>query len=70
MDVSVQIHTPAALPPGKDRSLGGSQTRFGRGDEEKNSHPPPGIEPYYPARPARSLVVIPTELSLLLSVCV
>jgi hypothetical protein len=27
-----------------DRRLGGSQTRSGRGGEEKNSQPPPGIE--------------------------
>jgi hypothetical protein len=40
MDVSGQIHAPAALPPGKepqyslDRRLGGPQTRSGRGGEE------------------------------------
>jgi hypothetical protein len=28
-----------------DRKLGGSQTPSGRGREEKNSQPPPGIEP-------------------------
>jgi len=28
-----------------DRRLGGPQSRSGRGDEEKNSQPPPGIEP-------------------------
>jgi hypothetical protein len=38
-----QLHAPAALPPEKspwyplDRSLGGSQSRSGRGGEEKNS---------------------------------
>jgi hypothetical protein len=32
---------------------------------EKNFQPPPGIEPYNPDRPARNLVAIPTELSLL-----
>jgi len=26
-----------------DRKLGGPQSRFGRGGEEKNSHPPLGI---------------------------
>jgi hypothetical protein len=49
--VSGQLHAPAALPPGKepqyplDRWLGGPQSRSGRGDEEKNSQPPPEIEP-------------------------
>jgi hypothetical protein len=37
-----------------DRRLGGPQSRSGRGGEEKNSQPPPGIEPYNPDRPARS----------------
>jgi hypothetical protein len=36
------------------RRLGGSQSRSGRGGEEKNSQPPPGIEPQDPGRPARS----------------
>jgi hypothetical protein len=50
-EVSGQIHAPAALPSGKeprfplDRRLGGPQSRSGRGGEEKNSQPPPGIEP-------------------------
>jgi hypothetical protein len=48
-----------------DRRLGGPQSRSGRGGEEKNSQPPPGIEPSNPDRPARSLVAIPTELSRL-----
>jgi hypothetical protein len=69
MEVSGQLHVPAALPPGKspwyplDRKLGGPQSRSGRGGEEKNSQPPPGMEPLNPHRPARSLVAIPTELS-------
>jgi hypothetical protein len=37
-----------------DRRLGGPQRRFGRGGEEKNSQPPPSIEPQNPDRPARS----------------
>jgi hypothetical protein len=51
MEVSGQIHTRAALPQRKspryplDRRLSGSQSRSGRGDEEKNSQPPPEIEP-------------------------
>jgi hypothetical protein len=31
--------------PRHDRRLGGPQSRFGRGGEEKNSQPPPRIEP-------------------------
>jgi hypothetical protein len=51
MEVSGQIHVPAALPPGKspcyplDRRVGGLQIRSERGGEQKNSQPPPGIEP-------------------------
>jgi hypothetical protein len=52
MEVSGQVHSPAALPQGKkspwyplDRRLGGPQSRSGRGGEEKNTQPPPGIEP-------------------------
>jgi hypothetical protein len=51
MEVSDQIHALAALPQGKspryslDRRLDGPQSRSGRGDEEKNSQSPPGIEP-------------------------
>jgi hypothetical protein len=50
MEVSGQLHAPAALPQGKSpwyplyRRLGGPQIRSGRG-EEKNSQSPPGIEP-------------------------
>jgi hypothetical protein len=60
MEVSGQLHAPAALPPGKepqfplDRRLGGPKSRSGRGGEEKNSQPQPGIEPKNPDRPARS----------------
>jgi hypothetical protein len=51
MEVSGQLHAPAALLPGKelldplDRRMGGPQNRSGRGGEEKNSQPPSGIEP-------------------------
>jgi hypothetical protein len=51
MEVHGQVHAPAALPQGKspwypsDRKLGGPQSRSGRGGEDKNSQPPPGIEP-------------------------
>jgi hypothetical protein len=37
-----------------DRRLGGPQSRSGHGVEEKNSQPPPGIEPRSSDRPARS----------------
>jgi hypothetical protein len=49
-----------------DRRLGGAQSIYGHGGEEKNSQSPPGIEPYNPDRPTRSLVAVPTELSRLL----
>jgi hypothetical protein len=45
MEVSGQLHAPAALPPRKspwyplDRRLGGPQSRPGRDGEEKNSKP-------------------------------
>jgi hypothetical protein len=51
MEVSGQRHAPAASPPGKEpryplyRRLGGPQSRSGRGGEEKNSQPLPGLEP-------------------------
>jgi hypothetical protein len=51
MEVSGQLHAPAALSPGKepcyslDRRVGGLQSRSGRGGDEKNSQPAPGIEP-------------------------
>jgi hypothetical protein len=46
MDMNGQLH-----PQGKshryplDRRLGGPQSRSGRGDDEKNTHPLPGLEP-------------------------
>jgi hypothetical protein len=49
--VSCQLHAPAAMPPGKipwyqlDRRLGGLHSRSGRGGEEKNSQPLPGLKP-------------------------
>jgi hypothetical protein len=46
MEVSGQLHSPAALPPGKlDRRLGGPQSRYGRGGEEKNPQFLPGLKP-------------------------
>jgi hypothetical protein len=50
MEVSGQLHAPAAYPHGKspwyplDRRLGGLQSRSGSDGEEKNSQPPPRIE--------------------------
>jgi len=51
MDVIIQFHVPAALLTAKEprylfeSRLGGPQSRSGRGGEEENSQPPPGIEP-------------------------
>jgi hypothetical protein len=67
--------TPRPLyPQGKspwyplDRRLGEPQNRSGRGSEEKNSQPLPGIEPYNPDRPVGSPAL--SELSrLLISDC-
>jgi hypothetical protein len=69
MEVSGQLHAPATLLPGKkprhplDRRLGGSQSRSGRGGEEKNSPFP--CKESNPGRPARSVVIVLTELSRL-----
>jgi hypothetical protein len=69
----VSFTTRSLYPQGKspwcplDRRLGGSQSRYGRGGEEKNSQPPPGIKTQNQDRPARSLVAILTELSRLFS---
>jgi hypothetical protein len=51
MEVSVQLHAPAALPPGKEPlvhmgwRLDGPQSRSERGGEEKNSRTLPELEP-------------------------
>jgi hypothetical protein len=53
---------PGRFIPGKslcyplDRRLGGPQSRSGRGGEEKNSQPPPGIEPWNSDRPISRLL--------------
>jgi hypothetical protein len=50
MEVSGQFRVPAALTQGKspwyplDSRLSGSQCRSGRGGEERNSQPLPGLE--------------------------
>jgi hypothetical protein len=50
VEVSSQLHAPAALLTGKeplvslDRRLGGPQRRSERGGEEKNSHFLPGLK--------------------------
>jgi hypothetical protein len=45
MEVCNQFHDMVALPPGKEPLLPiGPQSRSGRGGEEKNFQPPPGIE--------------------------
>jgi hypothetical protein len=63
--------TPRSLyPQGKslwyplDRSLGGPQSRSGRGGEEKNSQPPPGIEPQNFERPTRSPALYHTDWAI------
>jgi hypothetical protein len=51
MEVSRQLHAPAALSQGKspwyplDRRQNGLQCRSGRGGEEKTSQPLSGLEP-------------------------
>jgi hypothetical protein len=51
MEISGQLHAPAALPQEKSpwdplgRRLGGPQSQSGRGGEEKYSQPLPGLEP-------------------------
>jgi hypothetical protein len=46
MEVSGQLQASDALPTGKEPlRLGGPQSRSGRGGEEKNSQPLPGLEP-------------------------
>jgi len=51
MEVSCQLHDPAALPQRKspwyplDRRLGRPQDKSGCGGEDKNSQNLPGIEP-------------------------
>jgi hypothetical protein len=70
MKASGQLHATVALPPRKgslypsDKRLGGTQSRSGRGDEEKNSQPLPGIQPRFIKAVAQSYA---TELSRLLS---
>jgi hypothetical protein len=51
MEVSCQLHAPAALPPGKEpivhigQEAGWALSRSGRGGEEKNSQLLPRLEP-------------------------
>jgi len=65
MEVSGQLHAPAALHPENNsryslnRRMVGLQSRSGYGDEERN--PCPYLESN-PGRPGRSLVTILTEL--------
>jgi hypothetical protein len=72
MEVSGQFHASAALSPGKkplftlDRKLDGPQNQSGRGGEEKNSQPLPGLEPPIIQAVAQRYT---TELSQFLHVC-
>jgi hypothetical protein len=50
MEMSGQLHTPAALPPGKKQRAPGNKWIGGwvgpiTGGEDKNSHPLPRLEP-------------------------
>jgi hypothetical protein len=52
MEVSGQLHTPAALPPGKEPLVPTEQEAewapemvWTRGEEQENSEPLPGLEP-------------------------
>jgi hypothetical protein len=71
MEVSGQLHDPAALPQRKQPQhplftrLCKPQSRSGRYGEERNILPLLRIEPRLLIRPARSLVDIPTKLSRL-----
>jgi len=71
MKASSQLHAPAVLSPRKkplyplDRRLDGPQSRSGRGGEDINSQPQPGIEIWIPDRPTRSLVAIQIWISRL-----
>jgi hypothetical protein len=72
MEVSGQPYAQPLYPQGKspwyplDRRLDGPQSRSGRGGEEKNSQPVPGLEPpiiqpvtqRYTTRLSRLLVLI------------
>jgi hypothetical protein len=70
MEVSGQLHAPAALPPGKDprytldRRLGGPQSRSGCCGEEKHlapaRNPTSAVHPYA-RRDATDTAVIRTE---------
>jgi len=65
MEVSCQLHEPAALPLGKssgyplDMRMGRPQTRSGRGGKGKKPSP---CRELNPGRPARNLVCIVTKL--------
>jgi hypothetical protein len=70
MEVYGQFHARPLYPHGKkpwypfDRRLGGSQSRSGRGGEEKNSQPQPGLEPpiIQPVAPALYHWAMPAHL--------
>jgi hypothetical protein len=70
MEVSGQLHAPAALPPGIfprypfDIRLGRPQSQFGRDGENKYIFP---CRESYPGRLARSLVSVLAEPSRLIN---
>jgi hypothetical protein len=64
MEVSGQVHAPAALPQYLlDRRLGGSQSQSGYCGEEKNLLSVLGIKPQFLGSPDHSLDAILTSLS-------
>jgi hypothetical protein len=70
MEMSGQLHAPAALPQGKspwyalDRRLGGPQSGSGRGGEEKNPSPA-GNRTLEPRTSSPQPSAIPNQLSRL-----
>jgi hypothetical protein len=72
MEMSGQLHPRQLYSEGKspwyplDMRLGGPQSRSGRGGEEKNSQPRPGLEPLIIQPVAQRHI---TELSGLIIVC-
>jgi hypothetical protein len=71
MEMSVQLHAPAAYFQGRslwyplDRRLGGPQSRSGRGGEEKNSQVRPRLEPPIIQSVAQSYTTEPSRLVMM-----
>jgi hypothetical protein len=69
MEVSGQLHAPAALPPRKEplvpieRRLGGPLSRSGSGGEDRKFPAPAGNRTLEPRSSSPEPIAIPTELS-------